>query len=310
MRQPKFINKFCQHYQIIIDFGIIEGARILDGDNQGALMTTFICVTCGTQFEETLAPPERCPICEDERQYIGWNGQQWTTLEDLRQGHRNTLRSIEPGLTGIGTEPGFAIGQRALLVQTPQGNLLWDCISLIDDASMEAIRLLGGIQAIAISHPHYYSSMVAWSQAFHAPIYLHQADREWVMRKDVVIHFWDGETLPLFGGLTLIRCGGHFAGGTVLHWPAGANGKGALLSGDIIQVVSDRLFVSFMYSYPNLIPLPASQVNRIVAAVEDLPYDRIYGAWWERVVQCDAKIAVEKSAKRYIRLGPFSCEGG
>ena len=43
----------------------------------------------------------------------------------------------------------------------------------------------------------------------------------------------------------------------MLHWPAGANGKGALLTGDIIQVVQDRRYVSFMRSYPNLIPLGA-----------------------------------------------------
>ena len=75
--------------------------------------------------------------------------------------------------------------------------------------------------AIAISHPHYYSSMVEWSHAFDgAPIYVHAADRPWVMRPDPHIVFWEQETLPLLGGLTLIRCGGHFAGGQVLHWPA------------------------------------------------------------------------------------------
>jgi hypothetical protein len=260
----------------------------------------FICQTCGTQLAETAAPPEHCPVCEDARQYIGWAGQQWTTLAELRDRYRNLIRPLEPGLTGIGTEPAFAIGQRALLVQTAQGNLLWDCISLLDDATVEAVRALGGLAAIAVSHPHYYSAMVEWSQAFSVPIYLHSADRQWVMRPDASIRFWESESLALFGGLTLIRCGGHFAGGTVAHWPSGAEGRGALLTGDIIQVVSDREWVSFMYSYPNLIPLPASAVRRIVAAVEPWPYDRIYGAWWERVVRDKAKLAVERSARRYI----------
>jgi hypothetical protein len=106
--------------------------------------------------------------------------------------------------------------------------------------------------------------------------------------------------MALPGGLTLICCGGHFAGGTVLHWPAGAEGKGALLTGDILQVVNDRRYVSFMYSYPNLIPLPASAVRRIVAAVEPYSYDRIYGAWWDRVVPNNAKAGVAYSAERYI----------
>jgi hypothetical protein len=263
-------------------------------------MQKYICQTCGTQFSETAAPPAHCPICEDQRQYIGWDGQKWTTLEALREGHRNHIKSLEPGLTGIGTDPGFAIGQRALLVQTAEGNLLWDCISLIDEATLSVVRSLGGIAAIAISHPHYYSSMVEWSHTFNAPIYLHSADREWVMRPDPSIHFWEGDTQPLFGGLTLVRCGGHFTGGTALHWPAGAEGRGALLSGDIIQVVSDRNYVSFIYSYPNLIPLSANKVLHIVASVENLPFDRIYGAWWERVVKNNAKAVVEHSARRYV----------
>lgn len=260
----------------------------------------YMCTTCGTQFAATETPPEHCPICEDERQYIGWGGQRWTTLEDLQQEHHNVIKSIEPNLTGIGTHPSFAIGQRALLVQAPGGNILWDCISLIDEPTIAAVRELGGISAIAISHPHYYSSLVEWSRAFDAPVYLHADDRQWVMRPDPAIEFWEGETKSLGEGLTLIRCGGHFAGGQVLHWAAGAEGRGALLSGDILQVVSDRRYVSFMYSYPNLIPLPASTVRRIVAAVDPYPFDRIYGAWWDRVVKAGARAAVARSAERYV----------
>lgn len=264
-------------------------------------MTHFICKTCGTQFAATETEPENCPICQDERQYVGWQGQQWTTLAELQASHHNVIKTIEPNLTGIAAHPGFAIGQRALLVQTPAGNLLWDCISLIDEPTIAVVNALGGIRAIAISHPHYYSSMVEWSRAFDAPIFLHAADQAWVMRPDEAIQFWQGETKPLWDGLTLIRGGGHFEGGTVLHWPAGAEGRGALLSGDILQVASDRRYVSFMYSYPNYIPLPAREVRRIVAAVEPYAFDRIYGAWWDRVVKENAKTAVARSAERYIQ---------
>lgn len=264
-------------------------------------MPHFLCITCGTQFAETPEPPEHCPICEDERQYVGWGGQQWTTLPELTAKHRPVFREEEPGLLGIGTEPKFAIGQRALLVQTPQGNVLWDCISLLTDEIIERVQSLGGVTAIAISHPHYYSSMVEWSRAFGAPVLLHAADREWVMRPDACLDFWDGETHPLLPGLTLIRCGGHFEGGTVLHWEQGASGEGALLSGDILQVVPDRRYVSFMRSYPNLIPLPAATVRRIVTAVEPYPFERIYGAWFDLRVAADGKEAVRRSAERYIR---------
>ncbi|MBV8769958.1 MAG: MBL fold metallo-hydrolase, partial [Hyphomicrobiales bacterium] len=44
-------------------------------------MPAFICVTCGTQFSPTEAPPSLCPICTDDRQFVGWEGQAWTTLE-------------------------------------------------------------------------------------------------------------------------------------------------------------------------------------------------------------------------------------
>jgi hypothetical protein len=265
-------------------------------------MAKYICMTCGTQFTESPTPPVHCPICEDERQYIGWNGQQWTTLEELQQSRKNSVRPIEPNLTGIGSEPRFAIGQRALLLQTPSGNLLWDCITLIDGETISAVQALGGIKAIAISHPHYYSCMVEWSHAFGGvPIYLHAADREHVMHPDPVIVYWEGETLSLWEGLTLIRCGGHFEGGTVAYWPQGAEGRGVLLSGDILQVVQDRRYVSFMRSYPNLIPLPASAVRHVVQAVDPYPFDRIYGAWWDTIVAANAKAGVHYSAERYVR---------
>ncbi len=263
-------------------------------------MPCYICVTCGVQFAE--APPARCPVCEDERQYVGWKGQQWTTIEALRRDHRNVLREQGPGLTGIGTEPSFAIAQRALLLRSRGGNILWDSISLLDDATIEAVRTMGGIRAMAISHPHYYSSMVEWSHAFdNAPVYLHAADRQWVMRPDPVIVFWEGETRDLGNGLTLIRCGGHFEGATVLHWAGAAEGRGALLTGDVIKVSFDRRWVSFMYSYPNLIPLPARMIRRVVGAVEPFAYDTIYGAWWDHIVFRDAKAAVARSAERYLR---------
>jgi hypothetical protein len=265
-------------------------------------MPHHICRTCGTQFGAAERPPERCPICEDERQYIGWLGQQWTTLEDLRRTHANVIRTEDPGVYGIGTKPDFAIAQRALLVESPAGNVLWDCITLLDGATIDVVRGLGGLSAIAISHPHYYSSMVEWSRSFGGvPIYLHAADREHVMRPDPAIVFWDGDTRVIGDGFTLIRCGGHFEGGTVLHWSAGAAGRGALLTGDVIKVSMDRRMVSFMYSYPNLIPLDAAAIRRIVATVEPFAFDRIYGAWFDHVVREDAKAVVARSAARYIR---------
>jgi len=266
-------------------------------------MENFICVQCGTQFSETAKPPLCCSICEDERQFVRHSGQEWTILERLTADHRNRFEEEGPRLLGIGTEPEFAIGQRALLLQSPGGNLLWDCITLLDNRTIAEVTARGGIRAIAISHPHYYTTMVEWGGRFGAQIFLHTADRKWVMRKSSRIQFWEGETLRLWDDLTLINCGGHFEGGTVLHWPAvsrGRGSKGALLTGDIIQVVQDRRYVSFMRSYPNLIPLGATAIRRIVEAIEPFAFDQIYGAWWKANVLSNAKDVVRSSAERYL----------
>lgn len=265
-------------------------------------MSHFICLTCGVQFAATPEPPQQCPICQDERQYVNWQGQQWTTLAALQKDYHNVIKPIEPGLSGIGTSPSFSLGQRALLVQTKHGNVLWDCLSLIDPPTIAAIRALGGISAIAISHPHLCGAMVEWSRAFDTPIYLHAYNRPHVMRPDPTIIFWDGETYPLNPEVTLIRCGGHFTGSTVLHWTGDAEGQGVLMTGDTIMVVQDRRYVSFMYSYPNLLPLPASAVRRIASAVEPYAFERLYGGWWDKIVKCEAKAAVAASAERYIQL--------
>jgi hypothetical protein len=264
-------------------------------------MPNYICSTCGVQYAESVLPPEHCPVCEDQRQYVGWTGQRWTTLDELRSAHRNRLSIEGPELISIGTRPKFAIGQRALHVRSSGGNVLWDCVTLTDDRSVAAVQALGGVSAMAISHPHYYASMVEWSRALGGvPVYLHAADREWVMRPDDALVFWDGATREIAPGMTLIHCGGHFPGATVLHWAEGARGKGALLTGDVIQVGEDRKSLSFMYSFPNYIPLNATAVRRIVAAVEPFAFDAIYGAWFGRNVATGAKDALHQSAKRYI----------
>ena len=221
-------------------------------------------------------------------------------LDELARGHRNLVKPLETRLTGIGTEPKFAIGQRALHVQTPKGNVLWDCISLIDDATIEALQALGGISSLAISHPHLFGSMVEWSRAFgNAPIYLHADHKPWVQRSDPVIEFWKGETLELKEGISLHRYGGHFEGSSVLLWTDGAAGLGVLLSGDTMYVAPDRRHVSFLYSYPNFIPLSASTVDRIVDKVMPRRFDRIYGHFFGLEIEADAKSAVQRSAERH-----------
>jgi hypothetical protein len=259
-----------------------------------------ICRTCGVQYP---APRDECPICLDERQYVGWDGQQWTTLAELASaGHRGRIAEEGPGVLGVGTEPATAIGQRALLITTPAGNVLWDMITYLDDELAGQIRDLGGVSAIAISHPHFYGSMIEYAHAFGAPVYIHSGDRAWVARPDPAVEFWDGDTRQIGDGLTLINLGVHFAGGQVLHWAGGEGGAGALMSGDIVTVVPDRRWVSFMYSYPNLIPERPEVIRRALSLLEPYPFERVYGAWWRRVVATDATAAVRRSAQRYLRF--------
>jgi hypothetical protein len=254
-------------------------------ETREARIHAYICVACGTQYPPAAEPPAKCPICLDPRQYVGPAGQEWTTLEEVARAHANRLVEIEPGLNGIGTDPSFAIGQRALVAH----GVMWDCITLVDD-SLDG----RGIHTIAISHPHYYSSMIEWAERLDARVLLHEADAEHVMRPSNRIEHWAGERYRASDEVELVRLGGHFAGGTVALW------NGALLSGDIVQVVPDRDWASFMWSYPNLIPLPAAEVQRMRGLLETLDFDRVYGAWWDRVIPEDAKAKVLRSADRYL----------
>jgi len=259
-----------------------------------------ICATCGVQYG---APRADCPICVDERQYVGWDGQRWTTLAELHgEGHRGRIAEEGPGVIGIGADPPTAIGQRALLVQSPGGNVLWDMITYIDDELVGQVTRLGGVSAIAISHPHFYGSMIEWARAFGAPIYIHQNDRRWVARPDESVVFWGGDRRQISEGLTLVNLGVHFDGGQVLHREAGPDGSGDLYSGDIVGVVQDRRWVSFMYSFPNYIPERPRRIRRALELLAPLRFDTIYGAWWGRNVRGDGAAAVRRSANRYLRF--------
>ena len=215
-------------------------------------LTHYICSTCGVQYEASETPPARCPVCEDDRQYLGMAGQTWTTLEQVNRQYKNIIELVAPNVYAIYTTPNFAINQRAHLLLTPGGNILWDCITNLDASTISIIKSMGGIQAIAISHPHYFSTIVEWSRAFdNAPVYVNALDAQWLGRKSDTIRLWQEPKLELWEDIQLVRCGGHFPGASVLHWP---KDKGALFVGDTIQVAPNRKTVSFMYSYPNMIP--------------------------------------------------------
>lgn len=130
-----------------------------------------------------------------------------------------------------------------------RGNGKSGCLFLVDDITTDLINGLGGIKTIEISHPHYY--VLEWAERLGAKIYLYESDRQWVMYPSETIKFWSGPELSLTSDVKLIQVGGHF------ELDNGGEREWALLTGDIIQVIANRGRVSFMYSYPNAIPLPA-----------------------------------------------------
>ncbi len=263
-------------------------------------MPFWTCEQCGAQFPDTREPPRECPICEDERQYVNWKGQRWLTREELAGSHKLVWRD-DLGVLGLGVEPSFAIGQRALLLRERDGCVMWDCVPMATPEAVDHVRSLGGLKAIAVSHPHYYGAVVDWSEAFGGvPIYLHGDDAQWVTRPHPSIVAWRGESQRISDDIRLLRADGHFAGGTVLYWRTAAEGKGALLTGDVVMVAMDRRSVSFMYSFPNYIPLNAAAVRRVADVVAPLAFDRIYGAWWGRNIAGDAKVLFGASVERYL----------
>ncbi len=263
-------------------------------------MTVWICVACGIEHANTARPPARCAICSDDRQYVPPAGQQWTSLGELAGGHTGGFTELEPDLYALRVSPSFGIGQRGLLLRTPGGNLLWEPPGFLDQAMIDAATELGGVAAVAASHPHLVGCSVTWSRAFEGvPVYVAEVDRRWARRPDDVLTPWSG-TVEVLPGATLVQCGGHFPGSAVLHWAAGAQGRGAVLCGDTLMVAADRATVSFMRSYPNLLPLPERLVRQIARRVGALSFDRIYGGFHGSVIDSGAAAAVQFSAERYI----------
>lgn len=262
----------------------------------------WICPTCGAQHAPAAQPPAVCVICADERQWVPPTGQRWTTAAELAaSGMRSEVREVEPGLLGIGVDPQLGVGHRGLLVRTAAGNVLWDPPGFLDDAAVAAIRAAGGLRAVSASHPHMYGAIVQWSRLFDAEIVLPLADEGWLMRPDRAVRRWSGSE-PLLPGVTLVQCGGHFPGSSVLHWADGADGAGVLCVGDTLFVTPDERRVTFAWSAPNRLPLPARAVRGIVDALEPYAYDRIHGGWWDPVLRHDAKAIVERSARRYVEV--------
>ncbi|GAA1982485.1 MBL fold metallo-hydrolase [Isoptericola halotolerans] len=267
-------------------------------------MTAFwICRTCAV---EHAAPPELCAICADERQWVPASGQAWTSLDELASaGRRIEVHELEPNLFALESVPDVGIGQQSKLVRTARGALLWDPLGFVDDDGVAAVRDLAGpagVVAVVASHPHMFGVQVEWSRRLAGdedpiPVLVAEADVGWVARPDPAIRTWSGE-IEVLPGVTLSQPGGHFPGSAVVHWAAGADGRGVLLSGDTIFANPDRTSVSFLRSYPNRIPLSGAVALRVAGHVARRPFDRLYNNF-DGVIPEDARAAVLRSARRH-----------
>ncbi|MGO4783778.1 hydrolase [Cryobacterium sp. W22_MBD10_FK3] len=259
-------------------------------------MSFWICATCGVEHAENAGI---CAICADERQWVPAAGQRWTTLQELGDaGCLADLVKLEPDLFGIESTPTVGIGQQAKLLCTPTGSVLWDPIGFVDARIAGRVLEHGPVRAIVASHPHMFGVQVEWSRALgDVPVLVAEADLDWVARPDPAIRPWSAE-VRLLPGVTLAQVGGHFPGSAVIHWEAGARGRGVLLSGDTVFANPDRSSVSFMRSYPNRLPLSGPVVERIARTLERFEFDRLYGNF-DTVIATDARAVVRRSADRH-----------
>jgi hypothetical protein len=286
----------------------------------------LICTACGTQFDtEDASLLRRCRICDDPRQFVPPTGQAFTTLSELRSSPQKYTNKRKPFFKddrfwSIWTEPKIAIGQRAILIKTELGNVLWDCITFLDDETINWINEQGGLAAILISHPHYYSTHLEWAEAFDCPVYLSWEDKEWLNRLDRLGKarcFIEGkeEEIEIGGeksGVVALKLGGHFPGSlcvlafgrllvadTIVTVPAGLGDWSAGPHGIKDGRPQDSNSYSFMWSIPNIIPLSPPEIQEMWDVLKSHGFKSTHGAFVGTEVS-DGYGGSEKSVKERV----------
>jgi hypothetical protein len=258
----------------------------------------LICTACGTQFPTSNKNEVKtCFICDDPRQFTPQTGQAFTTSDKLRSSHENVWTPLagDDRFISIVTEPKFGIGQRAVLVKTSKGNILWDCISLIDDETIAQIKELGGLKAVVISHPHYYTAHVEWARAFECPVYLAADDEQWITQPSAYqVFLTETESeLKINGeasGFRVLKLGGHFPGSlvaiydgrllaadTLLTTPAGLGNWETDAIGNLRARPDNMNTYSFMWSIPNMIPLAPDELQRMWSILKKYHFRSSHG---------------------------------
>lgn len=295
-------------------------------DQLGVLNTSddlLICCACGTQYEATESSNlNSCRICDDPRQYVRPSGQSFTTLRALRSdavGYRLQFEPDEqdPNVVAITIQPPtLGIGQRAFLIRTPHGNILWDLVCYLDDVAVSHINSLGGLSAIIISHPHFYTTWADWSATFNnIPVYLAAADQEWLNHRpsSANLQFLTEAHTTILPGITAIIAGGHFPGSAALHTAPPNTKVPSLFHADTIHTIPNAhspdiaektgkgaTSFTFMWSIPNGIPLSPDQVLKILKALKGFDIQATYAfttVRWREGQQTTIPERIVESAK-------------
>ena len=141
--------------------------------------------------------------------------------------------------------------------------------------------------------------MNEWASVFDCPVYIHQKDEQWVFNRGPHIRFWEGAEKELWDGIKIMNIGGHFPGSSILHVPF-LSPNGTVLCGDTFYISLSKTHFSVMYSYPNRIPLPLSEVREIKERMMAIPFDTIHGFLDDQNVYDVAKEILNRSLERYI----------
>jgi glyoxylase-like metal-dependent hydrolase (beta-lactamase superfamily II) len=298
MKRKDFIKMFSTTFAIAsMEFEAMGANKTESSFNE--YNDKIICSTCGTQYNEITPKSEGCPICNDDRQYVPAMGQAWTSLPLLKKNYSNTITKIYDNLYEIRTTPKFAIGQRAFLIITPGGNILWDCIALLDQPTIDFIKSKGGLKAIVFSHPHYFTTMNVWADEFDCPVIIHKYDEEWIFQKGNKITLWSGIEKQLWDGISIINIGGHFPGSSILRVPF-FSPEGTIFCGDTFQIGTSKKHISVMYSYPNYIPVSLAEIKRIKKQVDQIRFDTVFGAFDNQQILLTGKELLQSSLKKYV----------
>jgi glyoxylase-like metal-dependent hydrolase (beta-lactamase superfamily II) len=266
-------------------------------------MATWICNGCGLEHGDSPTPPpmdgcvfDRGPVSDEELGDLGAHTREWLSLTALAaQPHNTEHRDHGRGVHSFRREPRLGIGQWSFLVQTGQGNVLWDPPAYLDPEVEGLVRGLGGAVVIMTSHPHMFAAQVSWSHALGGiPVMVNRHGQRWLPRHDPVIEFWEHEISPV-PGVTAIELGGHMPSSAVA-----LTADGTLLVGDTISGSLSPNWLSFQRNFPRHVPMSAGVVQRLVDRLEEIEFDRLYTLGGD-TIDDDAHGVVRRAARRHVR---------